>query len=178
MATITHPATTESPGIGSSSHVLAVTDDYRSAEQVVRKLADAHFPVEHVRIVGEDLRAVEQVTGRLTLWSAIGRSALTGAIAGLLFGWIFGLFAWITPLVAGILLALYGLITGAIIGAVWGAIFYAIDGSRRQFSSLSTLSPSRFEVLVDVAWANRAHEVLASESDGSTGPRTDHPLES
>jgi hypothetical protein len=177
MATISSD-TTLSPDVGSRSHVLAVVDDYGEAEQVVRKLAEKDFPVEHVRIVGEDLRTEEQVTGRLTIWGSIGRSALTGAIVGLLFGWIFGLFAWVTPLVASVLLALYGLIVGVIIGAVWGAILYGLEGSRRPFSSRATLSPSRYEVLVDVAWATRAEEILAGDGGTSAEPRTDNAGES
>jgi hypothetical protein len=175
MAT-TAESITQSPDLGSRSFVLAIVDEYSEAEEIVRRLAERDFPVEHVRIVGEDLRTVEHVTGRLTLWGAIGRSALTGAIAGLLSGWLFGLFAWMSPLIEGLLLALYGLIAGAIIGAIWGAISYTIEGSRRQFASVSTLAPSRYEVLVDAAWAARAEEVLASSTASNATP-TDTPKE-
>lgn len=168
MAMTAGSDTTHSPDLGSRSHLLAVVDEYRDAEQVVRKLAERDFPVEHVRIVGEDLQTVEHVTGKLTIWGSIGRSALTGAITGLLFGWIFGLFAWITPLIASVLLALYGLIAGAIVGAIWGAIFYAFEGSRRQFASVSSLSPSRYEVLVDAAWAAQADQILSGKVDPVT----------
>jgi hypothetical protein len=173
----TAESVTQSPDLGSHSLVLAVVDEYRDAEKIVRRLAERDFPVEHVRIVGEDLRTVEHVTGRLTIWSAIGRSALTGAVSGLLFGWLFGLFAWMSPLVTGLLLAFYGLVAGAIIGAIWGGIFYAVEGSRRQFASFSTLAPSRYEVLVDVAWAARAQELLASSTTSDSTP-SETPKES
>lgn len=44
-------------------------------------------PVEHVRIVGDGVRTVENVTGRMTK----GKAALTGAASGAWFGALIGL---------------------------------------------------------------------------------------
>ncbi|MET0716649.1 MAG: hypothetical protein ABWY57_17250, partial [Mycetocola sp.] len=131
------------------------------------------FPVEHTRIVGDDLQWVEHVTGRLTLWSAVGRSALGGALTGLLICWLFTLFSWLTPLVTGLLLALYGLIAGAIIGGVIGAISYALMSSQRNFVSAATLRATRYEVLVDTAWARDAQRILHGDGPDSSGSKND-----
>jgi hypothetical protein len=171
---MTIPGTASSPDVGNDSQVLAVVDEYREAEAIVKKLADRDFPVEHTRIVGDDLQWVEQITGRLTLWSAIGRGALSGALTGLLICWLFTLFSWLTPLVTSLLLALYGLIAGAVIGAIIGAIGYAIVGSRRNFVSAATLRPTHYEVLVDTARAPEAQRILNDTSPGPSGS-TDHP---
>jgi hypothetical protein len=165
---MTISGTSSAPNVGHDSNVLAVVDDYREAEAIVKKLADRDFPVEHTRIVGDDLQWVERVTGRLTLWSAVGRGALSGALTGLLICWLFTVFSWLTPIVTSLLLALYGLIAGAIIGAVIGAIGYAVVGSRRNFVSAATLHPTHYEVLVDTAWAREARRILHGEGPGSS----------
>jgi hypothetical protein len=166
---MTISGTSSAPNVGHDSNVLAVVDDYREAEAIVKKLADRDFPVEHTRIVGDDLQWVERVTGRLTLWSAVGRGALSGALTGLLICWLFTLFSWLTPVVTSLLLVVYGLIAGAIIGAVIGGIGYALVGSRRNFVSAATLRPSHYEVLVDTAWAREARRILHGEGPRSSG---------
>src|SRR5690554_2363786 len=92
---------------------LAEFTDYESAQALVDRLSDEGFDVKRVRIAGNEMRSVEQVTGRLT----IGRAALMGAASGAWFGLFIGLFfalfsagaVWITVLLGGLL-----------IGAGWG----------------------------------------------------------
>ena len=59
-------------------HLLASYPTYAGAEQVVDRLADSGFPVEHSRIVGNGLRTVEYVTGRITS----NRAAVAGSASG------------------------------------------------------------------------------------------------
>ena len=66
---------------------LATYDDYAAAQKTVDYLSDHKFPVEHLMIVGTDLKRVEKITGRLTT----GRVALGGALSGLWFGLFVGL---------------------------------------------------------------------------------------
>jgi hypothetical protein len=155
------------PEVGHASQVLAVTDDYAQAEAIVNMLGKHDFPVEHVRIVGDGLRFVEQVKGRLTVWGSIGRGAAGGALTGVLIGWIFGLFNWVAPVVTSLLLAFYGLVFGAIVGGIAGAINYLLMRGRRNFVSMSSVKPSHFEVLVDNAWVSTARQIL-HEGHGST----------
>jgi hypothetical protein len=162
------------PDVGLDSQVLAVTDAYSEAEATVRTLADRNFPIEHMRIVGDGLKWVERVTGKLTIWGAVARGAVGGAVTGALICWIFGLVDWVSPILTGIILALYGLVFGALIGAVSGAIYYLLTSSRRNFLSEESLMPTRYEVLVDTAFATEARRLLtagATDTTASDRPR-------
>ncbi|HKS48522.1 MAG TPA: general stress protein [Amycolatopsis sp.] len=57
-------------------HRLASFDTYLDAQRLVDRMSDDGFPVEHVRIVGDGIRTVEQVTGRMTR----GKAAAMGAV--------------------------------------------------------------------------------------------------
>ncbi|MCH9816437.1 MAG: hypothetical protein K0U64_08295, partial [Actinomycetia bacterium] len=61
--------------------VLQSFDAYEDAQKLVDRLSDARFPVEHVAIVGVDLRMVEAVLGRMS-WA---RAALGGLAT---FAWL------------------------------------------------------------------------------------------
>jgi hypothetical protein len=142
--------------------VIATFDNYADAERAVDYLADNRFEVDRVAIVGRDLELVEQVTGRMNYgWAAL-RGAGAGALTGALIGWIFGLFNWLQPLIAGLVLATYGLVFGAIVGALMGLLLYALQGGRRDFSAVSALRPKYYDVVADVAVADRARQLLAS----------------
>ncbi len=61
-------------------------NSYLDAQKAVDYLADQQFPVQMVSIVGNDLKMVERVTGRLTY----PRVALSGALSGMWFGLFVG----------------------------------------------------------------------------------------
>jgi hypothetical protein len=138
---------------------LAKFQDYGSAQALVDRLSDAGFEVKRLRIVGNDLHSVEQVTGRLTVGRAALLGAGSGAWFGLLIGLFFGLFAqgiqWINVLLAGLL-----------IGAGWGAIFGAAahwaTRGRRDFTSVKAFEASSYTVMVESAHAAEAARLSAS----------------
>jgi uncharacterized membrane protein len=142
---------------------VAAYDSYEEAQRAVDRLSDEGFPVEKVAIVGEGLKYVEQVTGRLTT----GRAALLGAAQGALIGGLFGvllaLFFTYDPNPAVPLLILYGIVVGAIFGAILGAITHAATGGTRDFASVAGMQSDRYEILVDQDVADRAEAIL---SDG------------
>lgn len=142
---------------------------YTEAERAVDYLSDQRFPVERVAIVGRGLSSVEQVTGRLTVLGAAGRSALPGAVIGALFGWLFGLFDWINPLISGLLLALYGAIFGAVLGALFGAFGHTLTGGRRDFSSITGMRADTYDVQVDAGLADEATRLLGAAGAPGTG---------
>src|SRR5712672_441143 len=78
---------------------VASFSSYDEAQAAVDRLSDDGFPVEHLEIVGSDLRLVERVTGRLTKRRAGGAGAASGAWFGLMIGLVVGLFttgsAWL-----------------------------------------------------------------------------------
>ena len=140
--------------------VIASFENYADAEAAVDHLANRGFPVERIAIIGQDVKLVEQVTGRLTYLTAAANGAAAGALPGALIGWIFGLFDWIDPLTSSFLLALYGLIFGAILGALLNAAVFAMQRGRRDFSTISVMQPSRYDVLADAEVADRAIQEL------------------
>ncbi len=140
--------------------VVASYSRYADAERAVDFLSDQGFPVEHTAIVGRGLTTVEQVTGRLNWWRAGLQSAATGAIIGALFGWLFGLFNWVNPLISSLLLALYGALIGAVLGLLLGMLSHSLTGGRRDFSSISGLQASSYDVLVNAELSDRAAALL------------------
>lgn len=136
-------------------------NDYGAAQALVDRLSDAGFEVKRLRIVGNDLRSVEQVTGRLTVGRAAMLGAGSGAWFGVLIGLFFGLFTpgiqWLTVLLAGIL-----------IGAGWGAIFGAAahwaTRGRRDFTSIKAFEASSYSVMVEASHVAEATRLSASAS--------------
>lgn len=140
-------------------HALGSYPLYEQAQAVVDHLSDGGFPVERVAIVGADLRLVEQVTGRLTRGRAAAAGAASTGWLGLLFGFFIGFFADSSTAILG--LALYGLLLGAIAGAILGFAAHAATGGRRDFSSMTGIAATRYEVLVDQNGAEEAERLLA-----------------
>ena len=135
------------------SNLLASFTDYLDAQRLVDRMSDDGFPVESVRIVGEGVRTVEQVTGRMTRGRAAAAGAASGAWFGVLVGLLFGLF---TAGAAWVWLLLISLLIGAFWGAVFGFVAHWSTRGRRDFSSVMTLQAQRYEVHVDQAQAARA----------------------
>jgi hypothetical protein len=140
---------------------LAVYDDYATAQKAVDHLSDEHFPVQNLMIVGTDLKQVERITGRLTT----GKVAAAGVLSGL---WL-GLFV-------GVLLSLFGtgnalatiaatVVMGALFGVIWALLGYAATRGQRDFSAVSAVVATRYEVLVEHKHLARAQELLQQRSD-------------
>ena len=149
-----------SPVDGSSiaGHVLLESyPSYVDAQRLVDKMADAGFPVEHVRIVGENLRTVEHVTGRLTLVKATLAGAGAGAWFGLFIGLLFGLF---TTKESWFWVVLISVLVGALWGAVFGFVGHWATRGRRDFSSFQSLQAGRYDVYVKAEYASEAANFL------------------
>ena len=136
---------------------LAVYDDYARAQKAVDFLADADFPVDQLMIVGTDLKRIERVTGRLT-WSKIAVGGLlSGLWLGVFIGLIFALFTeegvWQVLVTTAVM--------GATFGLVWALIGYAFTRGQRDFSSVTQVVATKYEVLVENKHAARVRELLA-----------------
>jgi len=154
-------------------HVLGEFPTYAGAEQVVARLSDNGFPVEHVRIVGIGLRSVEYVSGRLTTGRAALAGVAGGAWFGVLIGVLLGLFttgsAWF-----GLLLA------STAFGAVWGGTLgflaqWATRG-RRDFASVKGLEAAQYAVSVDASHADDATRASGLGAPMSVTSRHDQHL--
>jgi len=139
--------------------VVGSFDTYAAAQKAVDHLSDNHFPVEHTAIIGNDLRLVETVLGRLTWWRAGLAGAGTGAWFGLLIGLLLSIFADSSN-TSGLALVLAGLAYGAIFGAIFGTVAYALTGGRRDFTSRSQLVAARYDVVCDPEQADDAKNHL------------------
>lgn len=136
---------------------LAVYDDYAAAQKTVDFLSDNKFPVEHLMIVGTDLKRVERITGRLTWGRVAAGGILSGLWLGLFVGLIFSFFVdediW--------QMILSTVLLGALFGLVWAMLGYALTRGQRDFSSVTQVVATRYEVLVEHKVAAQAREMLA-----------------
>ncbi|MEO6205909.1 MAG: general stress protein [Mycobacteriales bacterium] len=139
---------------------LGVYDDYPQAQRAVDFLSDNEFAVSNLAIVGTELRSVERVTGRLTRRRIAAAGALSGFWLGLFVGIAFSLFS--TSDRAGFL------ITTPLLGAVFGLVYSQLGftamtrGGTRDFSSVSQIVATKYEVLVEHKLAEAARELLAT----------------
>jgi hypothetical protein len=136
---------------------LGVFDKYEDAQRAVDYLSDEEFPVQNCMIVGTDLRQVERVTGRLTA----GRAALGGLLSGIWFGLFIGLiFALFANSGDALMTIFYCIGFGAFFGLAYVLIGYAMTRGRRDFTSVSQVVATRYEVLTEHKYAERARELL------------------
>jgi hypothetical protein len=141
---------------------LGVYDRYEQAQQAVDFLSDHEFPVQNCLIVGTDLKQVERVTGRLTTGKVAAGGLLSGLWLGLFVGLIVSLFGEESE-AFGVILAT--MLFGAVFGLVWGLAGYAATRGRRDFTSVSQVVATRYEVLVEHKYAEQGRQLLASMGD-------------
>ena len=140
---------------------LAVYDDYADAQKAVDYLSDVEFPVENLMIVGTDLKQVERITGRLTTGKIAAAGVASGAWLGLFIGLIFSLFGEENTLAT----VLATTLMGAVFGLVWGLIGYAATRGQRDFSAVSAVVATRYEVLVEHKHLAQAQQLLGQRAD-------------
>lgn len=138
--------------------VVATYETYAEAQNAVAALARADFPVTSLSIVGNDLKTVENVTGRMTY----ARAALAGAASGAWLGVFFGLLLFIF-VATGVdfALVLAAVLIGAGFGMLFGIVTFSVNRRRRDFTSTMQVIASNYQVIVDGALVNRARNVLA-----------------
>ncbi|MCD4533411.1 hypothetical protein LRP67_04855 [Nocardioides sp. cx-169] len=136
---------------------LAIYDDYQSAQKAVDYLADQKFPVQQCMIVGTDLKRIERITGRLTT----GRVALGGALSGVWFGLFIGLIFAIFTEEGALVTIISTMLFGALFGLIFALVSYALTRGQRDFSSVTQVVATRYEVLVEHKVAAQARELLA-----------------
>lgn len=136
---------------------LATYDDYAAAQRSVDFLSDNEFPVENCMIVGTELKQVERITGRLTYPKVAAAGAVTGVWLGLFVGLLFSLFVEgdVLPMIVSTV------VIAVAFSVVWAVLGYAASRGRRDFSSVSSVVATKYEVLVEHKHAARARELLA-----------------
>lgn len=162
--------------------VLVSYSDYAAAQAAVDTLSDHKFPVQHVAIVGVDLKLVESVLGRMS-W---GRAAVNGMATFAWFGVLIGLFVSFFGAqdAAPTRLVLLGLLLGAAFGIVFGLASHALTGGRRDFVSRQALQADHYDVRCEAEYIGRARQILGlaptwppppDPGPGETTPDRDQP---
>lgn len=149
---------------------------YAEAQRVIDTLSDRGFPVEHTAIVGEDLRLVEDVTGR----KRYGRAALeglgTGAVTGLIIGLFLSIFTLWETVVSWVGVLATWTVLGAVVGAVLGMLAHAMHRGRRDFSSEARMVPGRYDVVVAADRAEEARRTADLDRSGASTDRSQTPV--
>jgi hypothetical protein len=145
---------------------LAVYDDYASAQKAVDFLSDHHFPVQNCMIVGTELKQVERITGRLTA----GRVAVAGALSGLWLGLFVGLIFSLFGEGNAVAIVLSAVVGGAVFGVIWALVGYAGTRGQRDFSSVSAVVATKYEVLVEHKHREAAGEFPSKLPGGLPDP--------
>lgn len=142
---------------------LGVYERYEQAQKAVDFLSDNEFPVQNCLIVGTDLKQIERVTGRLTTGKVAVGGLLSGIWLGLFVGLIFSLFGEDDALTV----ILSTMMFGAIFGLTWALAGYFAARGRRDFTSVTQVVATRYEVLVEHKYAEQGRQLLATMPDGS-----------
>ncbi|MGX5681510.1 general stress protein [Schumannella luteola] len=139
--------------------VLGTYDTYPEAQSVVDRLSKADFDVKQLSIIGNDLKTVERVTGKLTYGRAALAGAASGAWLGLFFGLVLTIFSPPTPQSLSVMGA--ALLIGAGFGMIFGIVTYAINRRRRDFTSTHQVIASNYQIIIDPTLTAKAQQVLA-----------------
>jgi hypothetical protein len=140
---------------------VARFETYAEAQQAVDRLVQADFPVQALSIIGNDMKSVERVTGRLSWGRAAGAGAVTGLWLGLFLGVLSSFF--LPAAENGGLGYLFGaVLIGAAFGILYGVVSYALTRRRRDFSSVMQVLASSYSLIADGETANRARNVLGT----------------
>ncbi|PRI11336.1 general stress protein [Leucobacter massiliensis] len=138
--------------------IVSTYDRYEHAKHAVDVLARAGFPVQQISIVGNDVRSVERVTGRLTYGRVALMGALSGAYLGLFLGVLLFIFQPDNAAILGVFVS--ALVIGAGFGMLFGVLSYAMNRNRRDFSSVMQMVATRYDVITEPELVHRARQTL------------------
>lgn len=141
---------------------LGVYEKYEQAQKAVDFLSDNEFPVQNCLIVGTDLKQIERVTGRLTYGKVTAGGLLSGIWMGLFVGLVVSLFSDGSSTIA---IILGTMLFGAVFGLLWALAGYAATRGQRDFTSVSQVVATRYEVLVEHKYAEQGRQILATLTD-------------
>ncbi len=139
---------------------------YEAAQKAVSTLIAAEVPARDIAIVGQGLRSVERVTGRLGYATAARSGAINGVLLGLLFSAILVIGSPTVPIQAFV-----GVIfVGIAIGMLMSIITYSFVRRRRDFASVMQVVADHYELTIAEASAQRARQVLGRQSAPEARP--------
>jgi predicted lipid-binding transport protein (Tim44 family) len=145
-------------GSAEAGETVASFSQYEKAQKAVSALIAAEVPAKEIAIVGQGLRSIERVTGRLGYAAAARSGAVNGLVLGVLFAFIFVLG---TPTVA--IQAFVGvLLIGMAIGMLLSIVMYSIVRRRRDYASVMQVVADHYDVRVVASSVHRARAALGT----------------
>lgn len=138
---------------------VASVRDYEAAQKTVSKLIAGEVPARDIAIVGQSVRTIERITGRLG-YAAAARS---GAVNGVLIGLLLSAILVIGNPDAPIQLFVGFVFIGVALGMIMSLITYAIVRRRRDFASVTQLAADHYEVTVLPTSLAKAREVVGDQ---------------
>lgn len=138
--------------------IVSTYDRYEDAKHAVDVLARSGFPVQQVSIIGNDVRSVERVTGRLSYGRIAWMGAMSGAYLGLFLGLLLFIFQPDNSGIAGVFLA--AIVIGAGFGMLFGLLSYAMNRNRRDFSSVMQMVATRYDLITGAEAVAEARRLL------------------
>ena len=139
--------------------IISTYDRYADAMHAVDRLARADFPVRSVAIVGNDMRSVERVTGKLSYGRVAMMGAFSGAYLGLFLGLLLFIFQPENSAIGGVFLSAIAI--GAGFGMLFGVLSYAMNRNRRDFSSVMQFVATRYDLLAPPELIGDARNILS-----------------
>ncbi|HYI50110.1 MAG TPA: general stress protein [Microbacterium sp.] len=147
---------------------------YEAAQKAVSTLIAAEIPARDIAIVGQGLRSVERVTGRLGYATAARSGAINGVLLGLLFSAILVIGSPSVPIQAFV-----GVIfVGIAIGMLMSIITYSFVRRRRDFASVMQVVADHYELTIADGTAQRARQVLGRPGVPEASTTPDSPTSS
>lgn len=155
------PQSTEDVG-----QAVASFPTYEAAQKSVSTLIAAEIPARDIAIVGQGLRSVERVTGRLGYATAARSGAVNGVLLGLLFSAILVIGSPSVPIQAFV-----GVIfVGIAIGMLMSIVTYSLVRRRRDFASITQVIADHYEVTIADRSMHRARQVLGHQATVADRP--------
>jgi len=144
---------------------------YEAAQKAVSSLIAADIPARDIAIVGQGLRSIERITGRLGYASAARSGAVNGVLLGLLFSAILVIGSPSVPIQAFVGV----LFVGIAIGMLLSIVAYSFVRRRRDYASVMQVLADQYEVTVAQNSVQRARQVLGPLTAATTAPQPAAP---
>ena len=132
--------------------------DYESAQKTVSKLIAEEVPARDIAIIGQSVRTVERITGRLGYAAAARSGAINGVLIGLFLSAILVLGNPDVPMQ----LFVGFVFIGVALGMLLSLVTYAIVRRRRDFASVTQFAADHYEVTVQPASVAKAKKILGT----------------
>ena len=147
-------------GSDAVGQAVASFPTYEAAQKAVSSLIAADIPARDIAIVGQGLRSIERITGRLGYASAARSGAVNGLLLGLLFSAILVIGSPSVPIQAFVGV----LFVGIAIGMLMSIVAYSFVRRRRDYASVMQVVADHYEVTVTDTSVHRARQVLGPQT--------------